>query len=106
MTDQIRASHILIMHQGSERSTSTRTKDEALAEINRLKAEIEGGADFEDLAGEHSDCVSGQQGGALGFFGRGMMVPEFEDAAFALDVGGLSAVVETAFGYHLILRTA
>ncbi len=106
MTDRVSASHILLMYAGSERSSATRSKDEAAEQIQGLKAELDGGADFAGLAQQHSDCPSGKQGGELGSFGRGQMVPEFEDAAFALDVGGLSDVVETAFGYHLILRTA
>jgi parvulin-like peptidyl-prolyl isomerase len=105
MADQVRASHILLMYAGSARSTATRSKDEALLEINELKTAVEGGADFGELARERSDCPSGQEGGDLGWFSPGMMVPEFDDAAFALGVGDSSEVVETAFGYHLIQRT-
>ena len=105
MADQVRASHILLMYAGSERSTATRTKDEALAQINDLKAQLDGGADFADLAKANSDCPSGNDGGDLGWFGPGMMVPEFDTVSFALDVGACSDVVETAFGYHLIHRT-
>ena len=105
MTDQVRASHILLMYAGSERSTATRSKDEALQQIQDLKTQVDDGADFAALAQSHSDCPSGQQGGDLGEFGRGMMVPEFETAAFGMDVGATSDVVETAFGYHLIQRT-
>ena len=60
---------------------------------------------FEELAKAHSKCPSGQQGGDLGSFSKGQMVAPFEEAAFALDVGGLSSPVKTQFGYHLILRT-
>jgi len=98
MPDQVRASHIL-------RSTDDRSKEDALKEINDLKAEVDGGADFGELAREHSDCPSGRQGGDLGEFGRGMMVPEFEAAAFGMDVGDISDAVETDFGVHLIHRT-
>ena len=105
MADQVRASHILLMYAGSARSTATRSKDEALQQINDLKASIEGGADFGEVARENSDCPSGQDGGDLGWFSPGMMVPEFDDATFALAVGENSDVVETAFGYHLIQRT-
>ena len=105
MADQVRASHILLMHDGSARSSATRSKEEAASQIADLKARIEGGADFADIAREHSDCPSGAQGGDLGTFGRGKMVPEFETATFAMVVGELSDVVETDFGFHLIQRT-
>lgn len=105
MTDQVRASHILLMYAGSARSTATRSKDEAAAEIAGLKQQIDDGADFADVARGHSDCPSSRQGGDLGKFARGMMVPEFEQAAFELGVGETSDVVETPFGYHLIQRT-
>ena len=105
MTDQVSASHILLMYEGSARSTASRSKETAAAEIERLRGEIEGGADFAELAREHSDCPSGADGGALGTFGRGQMVPEFETATFALQVGETSGTVETDFGYHLIKRT-
>lgn len=98
MSGQIRASHILV-------STDTRSKEDAKAEIEALRNKISDGADFAEVAREASDCPSGQGGGDLGPFGRGVMVPEFEEAAFALDVDALSDLVETDFGYHIILRT-
>ncbi len=106
MAETVGASHILLMYEGSMRSTANRSKDAALGEMERIKEELDGGADFAGLAARHSDCPSGAKGGALGAFGRGQMVKEFEDAAFDLDVGGVSGVVETPFGYHLIYRTA
>lgn len=99
MTDQIQASHILI-------ATESRSKEDALAQINEIKEKIDAGEEFAELAREHSDCPSGRSGGDLGPFGRGMMVPEFDKASFELEVGDLSDVVETNFGYHLIHRTA
>ena len=105
MADSIRASHILLMYAGSERSTATRTQAEAAAQVQQLYQQLEGGADFAELATQHSDCPSRARGGDLGSFGRGMMVAAFEQAAFGLPVGGCSGVVETPFGYHLILRT-
>ena len=88
---QVRASHILV------------------ADLNTavtLKQKISEGSNFAELAKQHSTCPSGQNGGDLGPFGRGMMVKPFEDAAFNLDVGGLSTPVQTQFGYHLVQRTA
>lgn len=106
MSDEIRASHILLMYQGSERSQATRSKDEAAAQIQDIQRQLAGGADFAALASQHSDCPSSARGGDLGSFGRGRMVKAFDEAAFALPVGGTSGVVETPFGYHLIRRTA
>ncbi|MGB0843975.1 MAG: peptidylprolyl isomerase [Alphaproteobacteria bacterium] len=103
---QVQASHILLMYAGSMRSSNPRSKDDAITLINDLKTQVAGGADFADLAKAHSDCPSGQSGGDLGVFGRGMMVPAFEDSAFSMEVGQTSDVVETDFGYHLIQRTA
>lgn len=101
MSDEITASHILIGF-GAD---SERSQEEAKAQIEALKTQIADGGDFVSLAKSHSDCPSSAQGGDLGPFGRGMMVPEFEQAAFALDEGGVSDIVETSFGYHLIART-
>lgn len=106
MANLVQASHILLMYKGSMRSRATRSREQALAEIEKLKAEIDGGAEFAAVAMEHSDCPSGEDGGDLGKFMPGQMVPEFEEAAFALDIGQMSGVVETPFGYHLIQRTA
>ncbi len=103
---QVRASHILLMYQGSARSTATRSKDAALQQINQIKQELDGGGDFAALARKHSDCPSGKQGGDLGSFGKGQMVKEFETTTFGLPVGGTSEVIETMFGYHIIRRTA
>ena len=105
MADKVQASHILLMYQGSERSTATRSKQEALEGIQKVKAELDAGGDFAELARKHSDCPSSAQGGDLGAFGRGQMVGPFEQAAFALQPGSVSDVVESPFGYHLIMRT-
>jgi parvulin-like peptidyl-prolyl isomerase len=93
------------MYAGSSRSTATRTQAEAQSQIQTLKTQIDGGGDFADLARQHSDCPSGKSGGDLGSFGRGQMVGPFEQAAFGLPVGGISGVIETQFGYHIIRRT-
>ncbi|MFU8830409.1 MAG: peptidylprolyl isomerase [Phycisphaerales bacterium] len=68
-----------------------------------LKKQIEGGADFADLARQHSSCPSGKSGGSLGEFGEGDMVPEFDRVVFGdLPVGKVSEPVKTQFGYHLL----
>ena len=105
MADQINASHILLMYAGSERSRATRSKDDAQTQIAEIATKLGAGEDFAALAKQHSDCGSAQAGGDLGAFGRGQMVKAFEDAAFALNVGETSEVVETPFGYHIIRRT-
>ena len=105
MADQVRASHILLMYAGSERSTATRSQEEALEQIKQLQTKLQSGSEFADLARENSDCPSGREGGDLGWFGQGMMVPEFDQATFGMEVGAVSDVVTTPFGYHLIHRT-
>ena len=74
--------------------------------IENVKSQLDAGANFADLAKEHSDCPSGQRGGDLGLFGRGAMVPTFDEAAFKLELNEVSSVIETEFGFHLIIRTA
>lgn len=101
----VRASHILLMYKGSSRSTASRSKEEAQQQIAALQTQLQGGADFAELAKAHSDCPSNAKGGDLGSFGPGQMVKPFEEAAFGMQVGGVSGVVETDFGYHLIKRT-
>jgi peptidyl-prolyl cis-trans isomerase C len=72
----------------------------------KLKDEIEGGADFADLAKEHSQCPSGAKGGDLGTFGPGQMVPEFDTVVFNEAVNTVHGPVKTQFGYHLLEVTA
>jgi len=87
---EIRASHILVQ-----------TKEQA----EKVREEILAGKSFEEAAKEYSLCPSGKQGGDLGYFGRGAMVPEFEKAAFELPVNQVSEPVKTQFGWHLIVVT-
>jgi len=88
---RVKASHILVP-----------TLNEAVT----LKAKIDAGESFSELAQKHSKCPSGQRGGDLGEFGPGQMVPPFESATFSTPVGEVSEPVQTQFGYHLIHRTA
>ena len=67
-----------------------------------LKQQIENGADFAELAEEHSKCPSGQQGGDLGQFSQGQMVKEFDDVVFSGDLGKIHGPIETQFGFHLL----
>lgn len=71
-------------------------------ECNDLKAKIAAGETFEDLAKKHSLCPSGRQGGALGTFSQGQMVPEFDKVVFHEEVGKVHGPVKTQFGYHLV----
>ena len=82
-----RARHILVSSQ---------------EECDKLKEQIEGGADFEEVAKEHSTCPSGKSGGDLGEFSPGQMVPEFDQVVFKEEVGKVHGPVKTDFGYHLI----
>ncbi len=68
----------------------------------KLKDQIEAGADFAAVAKEHSQCPSGRQGGDLGEFGPGMMVKEFDEVVFTAEVGKVQGPVKTQFGYHLV----
>jgi peptidyl-prolyl cis-trans isomerase C len=90
LAGEVKASHILV-----------KTEKEA----NDLLAQINGGKDFAELARLHSQCPSGKSGGDLGYFTKGRMVKEFEDAAFTLGVGQVSKPVKTQFGYHIIKVT-
>lgn len=74
----------------------------SLEDAQSVKAELDAGSDFEDMAREKSTGPSGPNGGDLGFFGRGQMVAEFEDAIFALEMGQVSEPVQTQFGWHII----
>lgn len=91
MSDKISAQHILVDQE---------------FEAQDLVKKLEEGKTFEELAKDFSNCPSGQNGGDLGEFGKGMMVAPFEEAAFALEVGAVSGPVKTQFGYHLIKRNS
>ncbi len=104
--DQVRASHILIdLKPTAANVDPNEAKAQAQAKAQNLLEQIKGGADFAELAKTHSSCPSSAKGGDLGFFGRGDMVEPFEKAAFSLEPGQISDVVETKFGYHIIKLT-
>ena len=85
--DQVQASHILVKEEN---------------EADEVKTKLDSGENFEDIAKEVSKCPSSAKGGDLGFFGKGQMVKEFEDAAFSLNPGEITGPVKTKFGYHMI----
>ena len=72
------------------------------AQCNALKQQIAAGADFVELAKQHSTCPSGREGGALGTFSPGQMVKEFDQVVFSAPVGVVQGPVKTQFGYHLV----
>lgn len=84
---KVKASHILVSSE---------------SEAKVLKSEIDEGASFEELAKKYSKCPSGKNGGDLGYFRRGQMVKEFENAAFDTEINKVSDPIKTQFGYHLI----
>jgi len=121
--EQVRAQHILVriiepqptatpLPEGQPAPTpdpsaqptpAPRSADQALARIIEAKQKLDAGGDFASLATEYSeDTGSKDQGGELGWFGKGRMVAEFEDAAFKLQPGQVSEPIKTQFGYHLI----
>jgi peptidyl-prolyl cis-trans isomerase C len=100
--EEVKASHILI---GVDAKATDQEKKAAREKADKLRKDLAGGADFAALAKANSTCPSSQQGGDLGYFGKGKMVPAFEKAAFALKPGEISDVVETQFGYHIIKLT-
>ena len=86
-----RARHILVADKG---------------QCEELKTEIEGGADFAEVAKQHSTCPSSARGGDLGEFGPGQMVREFDEVVFSAPVGEVQGPVKTQFGYHLVEVTS
>jgi len=97
--ESVRASHILI---GIDSKASAEEKKKAREKAEQLRKQIADGAEFAAVAKANSTCPSSKMGGDLGYFGKGQMVKPFEDAAFGMQVGEVSSVVETQFGYHII----
>ncbi|XP_042373846.1 peptidyl-prolyl cis-trans isomerase Pin1-like isoform X1 [Zingiber officinale] len=114
--EQVKASHILIKHQGSPRKASWKdpdgriisatTRDAAVNQLLSLREIIVSGeARFQDVAARYSDCSSAKRGGDLGRFGRRQMQKPFEEATFALEVSQINGIIDTDSGVHIILRT-
>lgn len=97
--ETVRASHILI---GVDEKASAEDKKKAKEKAELIRKRLVAGEDFAAVAKKESTCPSAPQGGDLGSFSRGQMVPEFDKVAFALKPGEISDVVETKFGYHII----
>lgn len=102
---EVKASHILICYDGIEGCTNGKSKEDVYAEIKSIKEKATP-QNFADLAKQYSTGPTGPNGGDLGWFSKGMMVAPFEDTAFQQEVGSISWVVETQFGYHLIYKEA
>lgn len=102
--DEVKASHILISTVDENgKALSEAKKKEAKAKAEEVLKKAKAGEEFSALAKEYSDDTgSATEGGDLGYFGKGVMVSEFEDAAFGLDVGEVSEIVESQYGYHII----
>ena len=110
---QIRVKHILQKHTGSRNPNDslrnkpiTRSKEEAIANIEKFRGEIKSMEDWDRIAQEYSECRSATSGGDLGFFGPGDMQKQFEEAAYATQVGQVSGLVDSDSGIHIILRLA
>jgi parvulin-like peptidyl-prolyl isomerase len=106
--EQVKARHILIRFKGSavplKSGQQDLSEEEALAKAREIRQKLNGGGDFAAIAtAESDDAASAVQGGELGFFKHGQMVPPFEQAAFTQPVGKVSDPVKSQFGYHLIL---
>jgi len=104
--EEVKARHILIAFKGSPAAQAGKkelTEDEAKAKAEDIRKQLVAGGDFAALAKKESDDVgSGAQGGDLGSFSKGQMVPEFEKAAFAAKPGEVTPVVRTQYGFHVI----
>jgi peptidyl-prolyl cis-trans isomerase C len=101
--EQVRVRHILIRIDLSQPNADPNAaKVKAKAKAQDLLQQIKDGADFAELARTHSDCLSAQQGGDLGFFSRSESTPQFEKVAFELETGKVSDIVETEYGCHII----
>jgi NIMA-interacting peptidyl-prolyl cis-trans isomerase 1 len=105
---EIAAQHLLVMYKGSKAAPAsvTRTREDARVRAGEALTHVKAGEAFDKVVAAYTDEPGGaKRGGELGRFGRDMMVKPFADAAFALEVGQVSGVVESPFGFHVIKRT-
>ena len=98
---EVLCQHILVK---SEAGDLPEAKSAAFEKIRAIRERIVAGGDFAEEAKQNSDCPSGREGGSLGWFGRGMMVPEFDAAAFSMKKGEISDIITTQFGFHVIYK--
>jgi parvulin-like peptidyl-prolyl isomerase len=101
---EVHVAHILIQWEGLKRTTSERPQTEANERAQSALAELNTGSLFADVAQKYSDGPAGSRGGDLGWFQKGQMVPQFDNAAFSLKAGQTSDIVESSYGYHIIRR--
>ena len=99
--EEVLCQHILVKCEAGDLPEA---KTAAFEKISAIRARIAAGGNFAEEAKKSSDCPSGQQGGSLGWFSRGMMVREFDEAAFTMKKGELSPIITTQFGYHIIYK--
>ncbi|MDG1483672.1 MAG: peptidylprolyl isomerase [Myxococcota bacterium] len=102
--EEVHVAHVLVQWTGVSRSTVERTQEEARARAEEARSRLLAGEPIGAVAGALSDGPTGARGGDLGRFQRGQMVPAFDEAAFGLEAGGTSEIVESPLGYHVIVR--
>ncbi len=105
LLDEVRVAHVVVQYAGAARAEgATRTADEARARAAEARARLAAGEPVEAVVNAYSEGAFASRGGDLGFFQRGQLLPQVEDAAFALGVGDVSPVVETPSGFHVLVR--
>ena len=100
------AKHVLVMHKDSARAPKSisRSREDALKRIQMVRKQLDGGAKFEQMAADYSDCPSSEKGGDLGKFSEKRMPPTFSQATDACEVGKYTDIIESPFGFHIIYR--
>jgi len=101
---EVHVAHVLVQWAELARTTSERSREDAVLMAEQALAELNAGRAFSEVANKFSDGPFGSRGGDLGWFQKGQMVPQFDSVAFALQVGETSAIVESPHGFHIIHR--